>query len=252
MSQIISVLESECLKGGALFRYCALVKGISRSSEDGSTVYDITYMTTRGRVLPGSDTLSAQDFDKDATTNVIRARSVVLAVPPSAIARIAHQNLYSSQSSNVLREITDDPLFRSCFGVPAFRAAALYSYPWWDDSMHGLQPLGERGTLLTSSSPLSMVFSYAGRGPNGEAALHLSYCNDFDARRGDGFWSECIKSAVARSGFDYEIHPSRPRALDEVMYQYIREELAKAFVVQPQDIPDPIRLEWHHWDDGAV
>ena len=43
-------------------------------------------MNTIGRVLLGPDT---QDFDEDATTNVIGPRSVMLAVPPSAIVHCA-------------------------------------------------------------------------------------------------------------------------------------------------------------------
>ncbi|KAF8993097.1 hypothetical protein BDQ17DRAFT_162108 [Cyathus striatus] len=259
MSQIINILESECRKGGVLFQYCALVKNISRSREnspDKPPIYEIACVTTRGRILAGSDTLSAQDFDGDATINVIKARAVVIAIPPSAITRIVHQDLPPSNcDNNILRRLADSPIFRSCFGIPAFRAAALYSHPWWDDAVHGLQPLGDRGALLTSTSRLSMLLPYSGRGPNGEAALHLSYCNDFDARHGDGFWSECIKSAVTRSGklgSDYETQSRRPHAVDKIMYQHIREELAKAFVIPPEDIPDPIKLEWHYWDDGAV
>ena len=72
-----------------------------------------------------------------------------------------------------------------------------------------------------------MGLPYAAREANGKVALHLS----FDARHGDGFCSECVKSTVPRTRIRLR---NSIQALDEIVHQYIPEELAKAFVVQPE------------------
>jgi hypothetical protein len=67
------------------------------------------------------------------------------------------------------------------------------------------------------------------------------------------FWAEAVRDVLERSGSSSDIgEQDRDPAVDEAMYQYIRVELAKAFPVPQEDIPNTLRFEWHYWDDGAV
>lgn len=205
-------------------------------------------------MFPGSDSEAGKDIEtSDAEATAVRARSIVLAIPPRAVSRLASQEKVEHPTPSLLRTLSTHPTFRSCFGIPAFRAVGLFDRAWWDDERLGLPPLGNRGTHLTLSSNLSLIMSYAGRGPNGEAALHLAYCNDSNSRIDGGFWSKAVQDALSHA--DSSSYPSgrdRLPAVDDVMYGYIRLELAKAFSILPEEVPDPIRLEWHYWDDGAV
>jgi hypothetical protein len=183
-----------------------------------------------------------KDFDLNSEQSVIRARSVILSIPPADITRLANEEM----SPSLLHSLTHHPTFLSCQSLPAFCAVALYDRPWWDDDICSLPPLGKRGTLFSASSRLSHIMSYEGRGPYGEVALHVAYAASME------FWGDAVRDVLRSDPSssptgDQDRHP----AVDNAMYRYIRFVLAKAFLIQPEDIPSPLRFEWHYWDDGV-
>lgn len=259
MSTLIEILEKQCSERGAIINHCALVKHITRISTRSSPdpTYEIAYVRLKSGSLPRTDFTAYNYVEGGSPLSItkIQGKSVVIAIPPKAITRLVPPSL-TNPEDDILSSLLRNPFFRSTSGLPAFRAVALYNSAWWNDSdRHCLPPLRPHGSLRTLSSRLSMIMAYAGSGPNGEVALHLSYCDDFDARCEEGgFWHDCVCSALSDDKLNIEGQEDgdRSKLVDEKMYEFVRSELSKAFVRPMNEIPLPLKFEWRYWDDGAV
>lgn len=110
---LIKILERECLEKGVEIRRRTLVNRLVRirgPAGDSPVVYEVGYIRTRGRVLPGSDSEAANDFDTNSQHTVIKIRSAVLTIPLVAISRVVYQET-SLSASSLLRSLTHHPLF---------------------------------------------------------------------------------------------------------------------------------------------
>jgi hypothetical protein len=247
MSEVIQVLEKKCSQLNAVIKHRALVNRITHGKNIISHVplYEVDFVETFGPTFAGSDSAAARAVTS-APAATILSKTIVIAIPPRALSRLIEP------SSDVLGSLTRSRMFRSTFGVPAFRAVALYRSAWWDSLSldASLPPLRPHGVLTTLSSRLSLIVVYDGTGPNGERALHLSYCNDSNARLEEGrFWHDVVNRALASDSFSGGV---RSESADAKMYETVRAELAVAFARPVEDIPEPLQFEWHFWDDGAV
>ena len=63
-------------------------------------------------------------FVVETTKQKVKANKTIITTGPAALKKM---------TGDVIRSITDDEIFQSVVGVPAFFGAAVYSSAWWED-----------------------------------------------------------------------------------------------------------------------
>ncbi|KAJ7330578.1 hypothetical protein OS493_022191 [Desmophyllum pertusum] len=150
----------------------------------------------------------------------VSAKKLIIAVPGFPFEEI---------TGDVAAEIKSNPLFEAILPQPAFKAAAIYSYPWWENvtSSHYNLTLKPLEIFRSGATCLVNIMPYSGRGPQGEAVIQLSYAKLACATK----WGELSK--LSKSVFETELK----KAVQEVFPGMV--------------IPEPLGIVFKYWEEVA-
>lgn len=166
-------------------------------------------------------------FTVDTDNFTVSARKLIIAVPTTPFEEI---------SGDVAADIKRNAFFEDILPLPAFKAVALYSYPWWENitSLHNLtlKPL-ER--FFSGASCLVGIMPHSGRGLHGEAVLQLSYS-----------WRAC----AVKWG---ELSKLPKAVLESELKKAIQEVFPGAVLPEPLDMMFKYweKVAWHYTKAGS-
>lgn len=157
--------------------------------------------------------------------SVVFAEHVAFAIPPLALAKI---------KGDVPKDLLKTPLFTQTIPDRAFKAAMLFDHAWWEPRLYANESSGALDGTSGSGNCLGQIVPYKGRGPNGEAALHVSYIS---GECSDMHWSHMAAADA-------------PHKLTEEQWQaHLLRQMELLF--PDTDIPEPLRIVTKFWDEGA-
>ncbi|XP_078353224.1 putative flavin-containing monoamine oxidase AofH isoform X1 [Oculina patagonica] len=149
----------------------------------------------------------------------VSTKKIIIAVPSFPFEKI---------TGDVAADIKANYLFGSINPRSAFKAVAIYSYPWWENtsSSHNLT-LKPLEVFQTGATCLVCVMPYSGRGPKGEAVIQLSYAWRACAVK----WGELSK--LPKAVFETEIK----KAIQEIFTGMV--------------VPEPLDIAFKYWENVA-
>lgn len=158
-------------------------------------------------------------FRVDTDNFAVSAKKLIIALPSTPFKDI---------SGELAADIKRNVIFEAVLPMSAFKAVAVYSYPWWENitSLHNLT-LKPFERFFSTASCLVGIMPYSGRGPHGEAILQLSYA-----------WRACAVKWGELSKLPKKVFES---------------ELKKAIkVVFPgAALPEPLDVVFKYWEKVA-
>ncbi|KAJ7330579.1 hypothetical protein OS493_022192 [Desmophyllum pertusum] len=185
-----------------------------------SELYKYAWLNvTREKALevPSYRDFLCQQFGNNFT---VSTKKLIIAVPSFAFKEI---------TGDVAAEIESNPLFEAILPHPAFKAAAIYSYPWWENvtSSHYNLTMKPFEIFRSGATCLVGTMPYSGRGPQGEAVIQLSYAWRACAIK----WGEISK--LSKAVFETELK----KAVQEVFPGVV--------------IPEPLEIVFKYWEEVA-
>lgn len=154
--------------------------------------------------------------------STVFAKHVAFAVPPLALRKI---------KGDVVADLLATPLLENALPEPAFKAALLFPYAWWEPYLHANETSGFLDAISGSGNCLGQIVPYMGRGSNGEAAIHVAY---MAGECVDGHWAHLFHSN-GPSEAEWKAHLMRQLKV-----------LFPGF-----EVPEPLQVVTKYWEEGA-